>query len=97
VYKREGRDIHTVARIDMAEAALGTTVDVQTLHGAVSVKVPAGTQPGRKLRVPGYGMETSDGRKGDHFVEVQVVVPTKLSEEQRRLLERFKSSYAGVG
>lgn len=96
VYRRDGRDIHTTARVGMAEAALGTTVDVQTLHGTVAVKVPAGTQPGRKLRVPGYGMETSDGRKGDHFVEVQVVVPTKLTDEQRRLLERLRKTPAAA-
>jgi DnaJ-class molecular chaperone len=81
----------------MADAALGTQVDVQTLKGEVSVKVPAGTQPGQKLRVPGYGLETSDGRKGDHYVEVQVLIPKKLTDEQRRLLERLRKTPAATG
>jgi molecular chaperone DnaJ len=96
LYDRKGRDIYTMAQVDMVDAALGTQVDVQTLQGEVSVKVPAGTQPGQKLRVPGYGLETSDGRKGDHYVEVQVVVPRKLTDEQRRLLERLKKAPAAT-
>jgi len=90
VYTRKGRDIHSKVSVGMADAALGTSVDVQTMHGEVTLKVPPGTQPGRKMRVPGYGLELSDGKKGDHIVEIQVVVPSNLNEEQRRLLERLR-------
>jgi molecular chaperone DnaJ len=96
VYERKGRDIYTTAPVGMADAALGTQVDVQTLQGEVSVKVPPGTQPGQKLRVPGYGLETSDGRKGDHYVKVQVVIPKNLTDEQRRLLERLRKAPAAT-
>jgi molecular chaperone DnaJ len=89
-FERKGRDIHSRARVDMVDAALGTEVEVTTLHGVVSVKVPPGTQPGQKLRLPGYGLETSDGRKGDHYVEVQVTIPRRLTEEQKRLLEQLR-------
>jgi molecular chaperone DnaJ len=89
-FRRKGRDIYSKARVGMADAALGTKVDVETMHGMVSVSVPAGTQPGQRLRVPGYGLETSDGRKGDHYVEVQVAIPRKLTAEQRRLLEELR-------
>jgi len=89
-YTRKGRDIHSKVSVGMADAALGTSVDAQTLHGAVTLKVPAGTQPGRKMRVTGYGLQLPDGSKGDHIVEVQVVIPSNLNEEQRRLLERLR-------
>jgi len=82
--------------VDMVCAALGTKMDVPTLHGTVTLKIPAGTQPGQKLRIPDYGLETSDGRKGDHYVEVQVSIPRDLSEEQRKLLEQLRRAPAGT-
>ncbi len=93
-FDRKGRDIHSKVRVDMVDAALGTEVDVPTLQGMVSVRVPPGTQPGQKLRIPGYGLETSDGRKGDHYVEVVVSIPRKLSDEQRALLRQLKRAPA---
>jgi molecular chaperone DnaJ len=95
-FERKGRDIYSKARVDMVDAALGTKVDVETMQGGVTVVVPPGTQPGQRLRVPGYGLETSDGRKGDHYVEVQVTVPSKLSAEQRRLLEQWRHAPAAA-
>lgn len=89
-FERRGRNLYSKLRIDMVDAALGTEVDVQTMHGVVALKVPPGIQPGQKLRIAGHGLETSDGRKGDHFVEVQVRIPKDLSEEQRRLLEQLR-------
>ncbi|MFO7957244.1 MAG: molecular chaperone DnaJ [Candidatus Brocadiia bacterium] len=93
-FERKGRDIHSKVRVGMVDAALGTEVDVQTLQGTVSVKVPPGTQPGQKLRIPGYGLETSDGRKGDHYVEVAVSIPRRLTDEQRSLLRQLKRAPA---
>lgn len=95
-FDRKGRNIHSKVLVDMAEAALGTEVDVQTMQGLVTVRVPPGTQPGQKLRIPEYGLETSDGRKGDHFVEVQVRIPRNLTEEQRRLLEQLRRAPAAA-
>ncbi len=93
-FDRKGRDIYGEAEVSMVEAALGTEVDVPTLHGTVSVKVPPGTQPGQKLRLRGHGMETSDGRKGDHYVQVKVNIPQKLTDEQKELLERLRRAPA---
>jgi molecular chaperone DnaJ len=95
-FRRKGRDIYSKARIEMADAALGTRLDVDTMHGGVTLVVPPGTQPGQRLRVPGYGLETSDGRKGDHYVEVQVSIPRKLTAEQRRLLEQLRRAPAAA-
>jgi len=79
----------------MMDAALGTEVDVETMQGTITVQVPSGTQPGQKLRIAGYGLETSDGRKGDHFVEITVTVPRDLTDEQKRLLEQLRRAPAG--
>jgi molecular chaperone DnaJ len=95
-FDRKGRDIYSKVQVGIADAALGTEVDVETMQGLVTVKVPAGTQPGQKLRVRGHGLETSDGRKGDHYVEVVVVVPKKLTAEQRRLLEQLREAPAAA-
>ncbi len=95
-FERKGRNIYSKVRVSMADAALGTKVDVETMQGTVTMAVPAGTQPGQLLRVPGYGLETSDGRKGDHFVEVQVAIPRKLTAEQRRLLEQLRRAPAAA-
>ncbi len=96
-FERKGRNLYSTVEIDMVEAALGCDVDVQTLHEFVTLKVPAGIQPGQKLRVAGHGLETSDGRKGDHFVEVRVRIPRDLTEEQRRLLEQLRRAPAATG
>jgi len=93
-FERKGRDIYSKVRVDMVDAALGTKVDVETMHGTVTMAVPAGTQPGQLLRIGGYGLETSDGRKGDHYVEVQVTIPKRLTAEQRRLLEQLRRAPA---
>jgi molecular chaperone DnaJ len=95
-FTRKGRDIYGTVEVSMVDAALGTQVDAPTMHGVVTVKVPPGTQPGQKLRVKGHGLETSDGRKGDHYVEVQVTVPRRLTEEQRRLLEQLRRAPASA-
>jgi len=95
-FRRKGRDIYSTATIDMVDAALGTRVDVDTLRGPVTVTVPPGTQPGQKLRIPGYGLKTSDGRQGDHYVEIKVQIPRNLTEEQKRLLARLRRSPAGA-
>ncbi|MCD6416462.1 MAG: molecular chaperone DnaJ [Planctomycetes bacterium] len=89
-FERKGRDIYSEANVDMIDAALGAEVDVQTLQGPVTVKVPPGSQPGQKLRLRGHGLQTSDGRKGDHYVRLKVSVPERLTPEQKKLLERLR-------
>jgi len=88
-FRREGLDVFSTVRVSMVDAALGTTVEVQTMNGAGKVRVPAGTQPQQKLRLKGYGLKGPDGRKGDHFVELQVVIPKNLTERQRELLRKL--------
>ncbi len=89
-FSREGLDVYGTAQIDMVDAALGTKVDAETMDGTVNVKVPAGTQPGQKLRLKGRGLSDARGRTGDHFVEIEVQIPTELTSEQKELLKKFK-------
>ncbi len=89
-FVREGDDL--IAALDVAAplAALGATLQTPTLDGTASVQVPPGTQPGEVLTLRGEGMPALHrGRRGDLRVVVNVVVPRRLSEEQRELLERL--------
>lgn len=96
LFEREGTCLKTGVDIEMEQAALGCEVQVPTLDGEHKLKVPAGTQPGKTLRVKGKGIpQRGGGRKGDILVTVNVVVPTRLTTEQKNLLERYKDSRKG--
>lgn len=71
------------------EAALGATVKVPTLSGAVNLKVPAGTRSGQKLRISKRGMPKQNQEHGDLFAITQIVVPTKLTDRERELLKEL--------
>ena len=89
IFGRVGRNLTVTVPVGVAEAALGTELKVPTLEGdPVTVKVPAGTQPGQVLRVRGRGVPTA-GRApgGDLLVTLQVVVPRNLSHKQRKAFE----------
>jgi molecular chaperone DnaJ len=75
------------------EAALGTQVEVPTLEGRVTVKIPPGTPNGKTLRVRGKGAPRVKGGKGDLLVKVEVEVPQKLSKRERELLEQFAATH----
>ena len=87
----QGRDGDLVVEVPVTfpEAALGANVVVPTLDGQVTVKVPAGTQHGRTLRVRGKGGPRPSGGTGDLHVKIAVEVPRKLSKKEREALERF--------
>jgi molecular chaperone DnaJ len=90
---RDGEDLVHRLRINFVEAALGTESEVPTLDGAVSVRIEPGTQPGKTIRLRGEGMPRMRGRgRGDLKVVVDVMVPTRLTGEQRELLERFEAT-----
>ncbi|HET7480858.1 MAG TPA: molecular chaperone DnaJ [Rubrobacteraceae bacterium] len=87
---RDGEDLIHRMRVNVVEAALGTEVEVPTLNGGTEVKIEPGTQPGTTLKLRGEGMPRLRGRgRGDLKVVVDVMVPTRLTAEQRELLERF--------
>ena len=88
-YQRHGDDLYCVIPLAFTQAALGTSILVGTLDDRrIRVKVPAGTQPGRLLRVRGEGVPHLDkpGRRGDLYIKVAVTVPDRLSSHARKLL-----------
>ena len=88
-FRREGLDILADVPINLAQAALGTRIRVRTLDGKkVLLRIPPGTQPGRRFRIKGQGIE-KNGRRGDQLVGVQVTVPETLTSEQQDLMKRF--------
>lgn len=90
---RDGDDLIHRLRINFVEAALGTEAKVPTLEGATGVRVEPGTQPGETLTLRGEGMPRLRRRgRGDLKVVVDVMVPTRLSSEQRELLRRFEAA-----
>jgi DnaJ-class molecular chaperone len=91
-FRREGLDVHSDHVVTFAQAALGAVIDLVTLDGAVKMRVPPGTQPGRMFRVRGRGIPQGAGKnapRGDHLVHVQVDVPTELTPRQRELIEEL--------
>ena len=90
---RDGDDLIHRMKINFVEASLGTAVEVPTLEGKTEVRIEPGTQPGATLTLRGEGMPRLKRRgRGDLKVLVDVMVPTRLSAEQRELLKRFEES-----
>ncbi|MEY3494002.1 MAG: molecular chaperone DnaJ [Actinomycetota bacterium] len=86
-YERDGVDVVTELEVSFAQAALGTTIDLETLDGMETLPIPPGTQPGRVFTLRGRGVPRLQGRgRGDLRVVVQVVVPTKLTDAEAALL-----------
>jgi molecular chaperone DnaJ len=90
-WMRRGDDIHSTRDISYAQAALGDKITVTTVDGPVTMKIPAGTQPGEVFRIRGKGVPHL-GRygQGDHLVTIKLVVPKKLSREEKELIEKLK-------
>ncbi|MET0697075.1 MAG: molecular chaperone DnaJ [Acidimicrobiia bacterium] len=86
-FGRKGNDLTLTVPITYPEAVLGTKLEVPTLNGGVKLKVPAGTPSGKTFRVRGKGVTPDRGRTGDLLVTVQVAVPSKVSKEEKKLLE----------
>jgi molecular chaperone DnaJ len=89
-FKREGANVYAEAPISFYQAALGTTLEVPTVDGKVSMKVPAGTQSGKVFRLKGKGAPVLNGSsRGDHFVTVNVITPSKLTKKEKELFKQL--------
>ena len=102
LFGRKGNDLTVEVPVSFPEAALGAHVQVPTLHGPVTLKVPAGTPSGKTFRVRGKGAPKRGGGHGDLLATVVVDVPRKLSKEQKKLVEQLgeateTSPRAGLG
>src|SRR3989339_1146 len=87
-FKREGHTLFTSVPIGFTQAALGDTIEVETVDGPVDFKIPPGTQSDSQFRLKGKGVRSGRGR-GDQIVIVEVQTPQKLSREQKKLLEEL--------
>lgn len=89
-FERDGMDLHCQVPVPFAQAALGAEIEVPTLEGRVTMRIPEGTQSGKVLQLRGHGLPGLTTRnRGDQLVEIFVEVPTKLTARQRELLEQF--------
>jgi curved DNA-binding protein len=88
-YRLDGRDLYVELRLAPWEAALGTSVAVDTPGGEVKVKVPGSTSSGRRIRLAGRGLPNPKGKAGDLYAEARIMVPPKLSRAEKRLFEQL--------
>src|SRR5689334_17215265 len=91
IFERNEFDLHCTVPVNIAQAALGCSVDVLTFDGLQSVKIPEGSQPGAKMRLKGLGVpHLNSSARGDLYVHLAVKVPQKVTRDQRRLLEELR-------
>jgi DnaJ-class molecular chaperone len=86
VFERRGDDIHCDVPVAVSEAALGAAIRLPTIHGPVTVQLPAGTRSGQRFRLAGRGVARPGAAAGDHFYRVEIVPPSADRGENRRLL-----------
>ena len=92
LFERKGDDLYTEVSVPLATAILGGEVGLPTLNGSLSLKIPPQTQNGRVFRMAGKGMPVmSNANYGNMFAKVKVVLPTNLTEEEKKLFERLRS------
>lgn len=98
VFERHEHDLHCTVAINVAQATLGTEVELETIDGKETIKIAEGTQPGQQLRLRGRGAPrvNSSGR-GDLYVHIDVRVPEKLSKDQRKLFEQLRETLPTAG
>jgi molecular chaperone DnaJ len=93
VFERRDTDLHCTLPINVAQAALGAEIEIETLDGPQVIKVPEGTQPGEQFRLRNLGVPQLNTRtRGDLFVHLEVQVPRKLTKDQRKLFETLNET-----
>jgi molecular chaperone DnaJ len=92
-FERDGDDLHCVIPISFPQAALGAEIELETLDGVETIKVPEGTQSGREIKLRGKGVPHLNSHgKGDLVVEVRVQTPAKLTKQQKELLKQLSET-----
>lgn len=96
-FTREGNLILSEETISMVDAALGTEIEVETIDGPLTMKIPAGTQSGTDFKLSGHGVpHLKSERRGSQIVTITVETPTKLNKKQKKLLEEFGEVKRGL-
>jgi len=89
-FKRNGSNIYTIENISLLQAVLGDEIETKTAHGDVTLKIPAGTQSHKLFKLSGHGLtRPGSSKKGDHYIEVHVEIPKKLSKKEKQLYEEL--------
>ena len=88
-FKLEGYDIYTDLLLTPWEAALGTRANVQTIDDETKVYIPQGIQSGEKIKIPGKGYKHINGTRGDLIAEIKVMVPKKLTAQEKEIFEKL--------
>ena len=92
-YTIDGNNIKTVNFIPISVAVLGGTLEIDTLHGKVEVKIKAGTQSGDEKRLPNYGLPSSySKRMGDQIISYRVSIPRKIKQEEKIIFQSLEST-----
>ena len=92
-FQRQGYDIVSEEELSFPQAALGDTIEVETVEGVVKIKIPAGTQPQTLIRLRGKGVKMLRGTgHGDHYVRIKITVPKNLTGRQKELLKEFEEN-----
>jgi molecular chaperone DnaJ len=92
-FERDGDDLHCVMPISFPQASLGTELEIETLHGPETLKVPEGTQSGKEFRLRGKGVPHLNAHgRGDLIIEVRVQTPSKLTKQQKELMRQLSES-----
>jgi molecular chaperone DnaJ len=92
-FERDGDDLHCVMPISFPQAALGTELEIETLEGPATIKIPEGTQSGREFKLRGKGVpHLNEHGKGDLIVEIRVATPSKLNKAQKDLLRQLSET-----
>jgi molecular chaperone DnaJ len=92
-FERDGDDLHCVMPISFPQAALGTELEIQTLEGPATIKIPEGTQSGKAFKLRGKGVpHLNSSGKGDLIVEIRVQTPAKLNKQQKELLRQLSET-----
>jgi molecular chaperone DnaJ len=91
IFERHDSDLHCTIPVNIAQAALGASVDLLTFDGLQTVKIPEGSQPGARIKLKNLGVpRLNSNSRGDLYVHLNVIVPQKLSRDQRRLFEQLQ-------
>ena len=99
LFRREGNDVRYTQRLNVAQAGLGVVLNIPTLEGEETVEIPAGTQSGQVINLRGRGIPhlRNKSRRGDQIIDLFVLTPENLSDEQRALLEQLAATLPDEG
>jgi DnaJ-class molecular chaperone len=91
MFRKEGHNLLADITVKLSDALLGGEYRLETLDGALNVKIPEGTQSGETLRIKGRGVPQGRGGRGDIYLTIKINIPKKISRDARKIIEQLKS------